>query len=290
MRHIAVLIFLLLSASLFAQDSNVQRWILVTPPETVSVADVPLVDIEVMQDGHPASHGRPTVQQQVPVRIGLVFDESGSGRFSPSHDASLDQVLDWALDTLQRHKGDAFLVGFNDQIVTSTPITADASQLRLALSQLRPFGGSAIRDAIVHSSEKFNSVRPEPQPVARLLVIVSDGHDNASSAKERDAIECAQRFGVRIYVVGMPPSAGTAGGKSLLEHLASETGGQAFFPTDQIDLDRALAAIGRALSNSFLIGFVPESQDGKAHKLTVQLPKKGTKFAYMPVFYSTVSR
>lgn len=290
MPHVAVLICLLLPAALHAQDSNVQQWVLVTPRETVAVTDVPLGDIEVLQDGHPANHGRPTVHQEVPLRIGLVFDESGSGRQFAPHDVLLEHVLGWAGDTLKRQKGDAFLVGFNDQIVISTEITADTTQLRLALGQLRPIGGTAIRDAIVHSSQKFYSVRPEAQPMARLLVIVSDGIDNASYAKERNAIESAQRSGVRIYVLGFPPPAGTAGGKSLLEHLASDTGGQAFFPIDQNDVDRALATIERAVTNSFLIGFVPESHDGKAHKLTVKLPKASINFGYMPVFYSPAAR
>jgi len=202
-----------------------------------------------------------------------------------SLDAWLENVLSWAGDTLQRHKGDAFLIGFNDQIVASTAITADVSQLRLALGQMRPVGGSAVQDAIVHSAEKFNSVRPEPQPVARLLVIVTDGHDNASSAKERDAIESAERFGVRIYVIGLPQTGGKSGGKSLLEHLARDTGGLAFFPIDQKGVDQALATIERAVTNSFLIGFVPESQDGKPHKLAVKLSKSSINLTYMPVFY-----
>ncbi len=283
---VKAVICLLLPAALHAQDSNIQRWVLVTPPETVSFANAQLGDIEVSQDGHAAKQGRPTIQQEVLFRIGLVFDESGSGR----HDVLLEHVLGWAGDTLQRRKGDVFLVGFNDLIVISTEITNNTSQLRLALSQMRPFGGSAIRDAIVHSSQKFDSVRQESQPMARLLVIVSDGHDNASYAKERNVIESVQRSGVRVYVIGLP-SGGTSDGRSFLEHLSSDTGGQAFVPTDQNDLDRALAAIERVITNSFLIGFVPEAHDGKAHKLTVKLPKAGNiNLGYMPVFYSPAAR
>jgi VWFA-related protein len=290
MLRVTALICLLLLASVHAQDGNLQRWVLVTPPETVSVSDAQFGDVEVLQDGRAPKQGRPTIQQEVPFRIGLVFDESGSGSSLPSHDALLEHVLGWAGDAVQRHKGDAFLVGFNDQIVTSTEITANTSQLHHALSQLRPFGGSAVRDAIIHSAQKFDSVRQEPQPMARLLVIVTDGHDNASYAKERGVIESVQRSGVRVYVIGLP-SGGTSDGKSFMEHLSGDTGGQAFFPADQNDLDRALAAIQRVITSSFLIGFVPEAHDGKAHKLTVKLPKAGTiNLGYMPVFYAPAAR
>lgn len=285
MRHSWVLICLILSAVLPAQENDLRRWVLVTAPENVSVVDHQLGEIEVLEDGHPLNQARPFIQQQMPVRIGLVFDESGFSRFFASRDVWMDRVLSWAGEIVQRHKGDIFLVGFNDQVVTSTQITGDTSQLHLALSQMRSLGRSALRDAILHSSEKFNAVRPEPQPMARLLVIVGDGHDSASYAKERDVIESSERNGVRIYAIGWPPAAGTSGGgKKLLEYLTVNTGGQAFFPSDQNDLDRALAAIERAITNSFLLGFIPESRDGKPHRLTVKLPKaEPIDFRYISV-------
>lgn len=287
MLRVTGLICLLFLTSVQAQDRNLQRWVLVTPPQADSGSESQFGDVEVLQDEHLPKQGQPTIRKGVPFRIGLVFDESGSGRSLPSHDALLEHVLGWAGDAVQRCKGDAFLVGFNDQIVTSTEITSDTSHLRSALDQLRPFGGSALRDAIIHSAQKFESVRQEPQPMARLLVIVTDGADNASYAKERRVIESLQRSGVRVYVIGLPSPSGAPDGKNFMEHLASDTGGQAFFPSDQNDLDRALAAIQQVITNSFLIGFVPEAHDGKAHKLTVTLPKAGNiNLRYMPVFYA----
>ncbi len=280
------LILLILSAVLHAQENDPRRWVLVTAPENVPVANLPLGEIEVLQDGHSVNQTRPSIQEQMPLRVGLVFDESGFSRFFPSRDVWMDHVLNWAGDTIQRHKGDIFLVGFNDQVVTSTQITADTSQLHLTLGQMRALGRSALRDAILHSSEKFNAVKPEPHPMARFLIIVGDGHDSASFAKERDVIESAQRNGARIYAIGWPASPGTSsGGKSLLESLTVNTGGEAFFPSDQNDVDMALAAIERGITNSFLIGFIPESHDGNPHKLTVRLSKSGAiGLRYMPVF------
>ena len=152
MRHCGVLICLILSAALSAQENDLRRWVLVTAPENVLVADLPLGQIEVLQDGHPLTKARPSIQQQIPVRIGLVFDESGFSRFFPSRDIWMDHVLSWAGATQQRHKGDIFLVGFNDQVVTSTQITGDISQLRVALGQMRSCVRSALRDAILQSS------------------------------------------------------------------------------------------------------------------------------------------
>jgi hypothetical protein len=102
MLRVTALICLLLLASVHAQDGNLQRWVLVTPPETVSVSDAQFGDVEVLQDGRAPKQGRPTIQQEVPFRIGLVFDESGSGSSLPSHDALLEHVLGWAGDAVQR--------------------------------------------------------------------------------------------------------------------------------------------------------------------------------------------
>lgn len=288
MRHCIVMIWLILAAVLHAQQSDLRSWVLVTAPENVRVTDLPLDEIEVLEDGHALNQTRSSIQQKMPVRIGLVFDESGFSRLFPSRDVWLEHALSWAGETVQQHKGDIFLVGFNDQVVTSTQITRDTVQLHLALSQMRPLGRSALRDAVLHSSEKFNAVRPESQPMARVLVLVGDGHDSASYAKERDVIESAQRNGVRIYAIAWPRAAGTSGGgKEFLEKLAANTGGQVFSPSDQNEVDRDLAAIERAITNSFLIGFVPELLDGKPRRLTVKLPKaEGIDFRYMPVFSS----
>jgi VWFA-related protein len=288
MLRLTALICLLLPSFVYAQDTNFRRWVLVTPPDAVSLSDDQLGDIEVLQDGHLAKEGRPITQREVRFHIGLVFYESGSGGHLPNHDGYLEHVLDWAAKAVQGKKGDAFLVGFNDSILISTEITTDTSQLQRALSQLRPFGGSAVRDAIIHSAHKFDSVPQESQPMARLLVIVTDGHDNASHAKEREVIESLQASGGRAYVIGLP-GGGTFNG-SFLKHLSSDTGGHAFFPTSKNDLDRALAEIEKTLANSFLIGFVPESHDGKAHELTVRSPKTNSNFGYIPVFYSPAAQ
>ncbi len=260
-----------------------QKWVLVTAPEGVAVATISAADLEVTQDGRSTKKSQPVIQQAAPLRIGLVFDESGSGRHSnsPLHSFIIERVLDWAGTVLGQNKGDAFLVGFNDQIITSTEITTDVSQLRRAFKQLHPVGGSAIRDALIHSTQKFSALGPEQKPTARVVVLVSDGFDNASVAKERNAIESAQWFGVRVYAISFPSSEASAG-KDLMERFPQSTGGKTFFPHDEAGVNNALTAIAHDLANSFLLGFTPEADDGKFHNLNVALPNAQLRF--MPKF------
>jgi VWFA-related protein len=220
----------------------------------------------------------------LPLHVGIVIDESGSARNVGLHDVEIQRALDSTSVWLQTHRGDAFLVGFNDQIIISTELVADVSDLRKPAGQLRPIGGSAIRDALVHAAQKFGSLNPEPQQAVRIILLISDGHDNASNTSESRAIEAAQREGVRVYSITFP-SREVSTGKHLLETIARGTGGTAFSPSDDSQLTTALTEIGDDLANSFLVTFTPETQDGKFHSIKIRvrdLPDKALRF--MPAF------
>jgi hypothetical protein len=177
----------------------------------------------------------------------------------------LEDAFAWAVGVLQRTDSDAFLVGFNDQIITSTELGTDVARLRGAADQLRPFGGSAIRDAIVHT-QKFSSLPPQSKQEVRIILLLSDGFDNASVADERRAIEAAQRAGVRVYALSFP-SAGAAAGERLLKDVTQRTGGTVFFPATDAEGATALAAINRDIANSFAVTFIPRNHDGRFHRL-----------------------
>jgi len=290
MWRFAVVICCIAPIALYAQSEDLQIRVLVTAPEGVAIANLAIADVQLEQDGRKANDSPPVIQHTVPLRIGIVCDESGSGRRSTLHTFLLERVVDWAAAALARYGGDAFLVGFNDQIITSTEMVTDISQLRRALSQLRPVGGSAIRDALIHSTQKFYALGPEPKPTARVVVFVSDGFDNASYAKERNAIESAQRSGVRVYTISFP-SPEAAVGKDLLERFSQRTGGKAFSPRDQTEVSSVLTALDRDLANSFLVSFVPQARDGKLHHLSVRLSKMpNTDLRSMSRFYAPLKR
>lgn len=285
--RLAVVIAFIAPLALHAQSNDSQIQVLVTAPQRVAITDLAAGDIQLQQDGHRALDSPPTIQHPVPLRVGIVCDESGSARLSKVHSLLLERVLDWAADALARYGGDAFLVGFNDQIITSTEIVTDISQLHRALGQLRPRGGSAIRDALIHSTQKFDAMGPEPKPTARVVVFISDGNDNASRSTEKEAIESGQRSGVRVYTISFT-GPDSSHGKRLLELFSQSTGGKAFFPRNQNEISEALAALDRDLANSFLVSFVPEAQDGKWHHLSVKLAK--TDLRSMPRFYAQPQR
>jgi len=291
MWKLAIILCFIAPCVLRAQEKGFQTPVLVSFPEGTTVTDLASQELLTELDGHEVDHGTPVSLPTVPLRVGLVFDESGSARRSASLSMLHLSVLDWVAASLAQHGGDAFLVGFNDQIIISTETTTDISELRRALSQLRPIGGSAIRDAIVHSTQKFYSLGMESKLTARILVLVSDGFDNASHAKDRDALQSAQRSGVRIYAIGFSSPEVEAGGNVLVQ-LCQHTGGMSFFPgNNESEIGRALTTIDRDLAHSFLVGLSPLIRDAKLHHLSLKFPKMpNTALRYMSGFYSLYTR
>jgi len=270
-----------------AAQTDVKVHLLITPQAGIDPRSLSPGDLRIQQDGHPLVNPQISIQQPSPLRLGLVLDESGSGRRSTFQTSLGELVLDWSKSVLEQLKGDAFLVGFNDMIITSTEISPDVSRLRDALKQLKPIGGSAIRDAIIHSTQKFWVLRGNDlRPTAKVIVLVSDGFDNASLYKEQKMRESAQGFDVRIYAISFP-SPEAAFGRGFLEELAKNTGGKAFFPRNEAEGSKALKAIKEDIESSLLLSFVPETHDAKFHTFSAIIPKeKNSSLRAAPKFYA----
>jgi VWFA-related protein len=228
-------------------------------------------DLELKVDGHVVPLTSIVAKADLPVRIGIVLDESGSVRHVGFQGEIVRQTLDYIAELLKQPGNDAFLVGFNDEIIISTDVVADANRLRAAFSQLRPIGGSAVRDALLHSAQKFYSLGPEPRPSARVLLLISDGDDNASSKEEGLGIETAQSLGIRVYVIGLPSSQASTG-QRLLEKISNGTGGRALYPRDAREMATALASIRQDMANLFMLTLDQSVHDGKFHKLSLRAP------------------
>jgi VWFA-related protein len=267
--HALLTVFLGAAVVLRAQTAAPPLQTLVTVTDHAPALDFTTSNLEVKVDGRVVPITSVVKGFDLPVRIGIVFDESGSSRHVKYFTEFLQRSLDFTADILKQPGSDAFLVGFNDQVIISTAVVTDAGDLRAAAGQLRPIGGSAVRDALLHAAQKFYSLGPEPRPAARILLLVSDGHDNSSYASEQRAIESMQGFGIRAYVIGLP-SAEAAAGQHLLENISGQTGGRAFYPHDDRELAAALAAIRQDMANSFFVTLIPQSHDGKFHKLNIR--------------------
>jgi Ca-activated chloride channel homolog len=257
------------------------------------VPDLDKTDFKILDDGKPQDIRYFSKQTDLPLRIGMLLDTSNSirDRIKFEQDASIN----FFFSVLRRGKDQGFVMTFDDEPQVVQAFTSDAGALRDQIVRTRAGGGTAIYDAIYAACEKELSHPPRPpgdQPdvVRRVMILISDGDDNLSNHTRSEAIEMAQRTSVVIYAISTSIQwvslAETdrskvsdrkyhkTDGDQILEDLANETGGRAFFPYHVDDLDQSFQDIGDELRNQYSIAYAPSNSilDGRYHKIRIETP------------------
>jgi Ca-activated chloride channel homolog len=250
-----------------------------------AVSDLALRDIALL-DNHqaPVSVLGFSSEAQLPLRLGLVIDasESVTKRFSFEQSAAANFIhkVVTGRDDL------AFVVGFANSVLLLQDFTADNSMLTAAIDKLAPAGGTAAWDAVAFATEKLAS-RPETQPVARVLVVISDGDDNSSNTTLKDAIADAENRDVIVYAVSTRentltvtlPTHNIPPGDHALRTLADLTGGTAFFPGSLGFLNHSLDDLQEVIRSRYMISYRPAlfKRDGQYHTIKIKAEKTGRK-------------
>lgn len=257
------------------------------------VADLGKDDFKIFDDGKPQSIRYFSRQTDLPLRIGLLMDTSNSIRDRLKFEQ--DAATNFLFSVIRHNRDQAFVMTFDDEPNILQSFTDDAGRLRDEIVKTRAGGGTAVFDAIYAACQRELSHPPRPpgdQPdvVRRVMVLISDGDDNLSNHTRTEAIEMAQRTSVVIYTISTStqwiqlsqtdPSkladrkTHLTEGDKILETLAQETGGRAFFPYHVDDLDQSFQDIGDELRNQYSIAYNPSNSvlDGKYHKIRIEVP------------------
>jgi VWFA-related protein len=254
------------------------------------VPDLKKEDFSILEDG--VKQTLISFQHtDLPVSIAIVVDNSGSmSRKRPSVNKS-------ALDLIQASnpEDEAFVVNFSDEAFIDQEFTSDVNKLRDGLSHIESRGGTALYDAVVASADKLVADAKRPKQV---LVIITDGEDNASSVDLEQTIRKVQSLsGPVIYSIGLlfgdeMSRAEVRHARRALEMLSTETGGIAYFPKSIENIDQIAAEVARDIRNQYTLGYhstKPNTDPGFRHvqvtaeakgmsKLTVR-----TRTGYYPV-------
>ena len=138
-----------------------------------------------------------------------------------------------------------------------------------------------------------------------MLVVISDGDDNSSNRSRGAAVEMAQRAGVIVYTISTSTQWINAEeqtdsskrvnrkylkdeGDQVLEQLAQETGGRAFFPYRVDDLGQSFLDIGDELRHQYALAYSPAGRgaDGKFHTIKIQVSRKDVIVRTRKGYYS----
>jgi Ca-activated chloride channel homolog len=220
-------------------------------------------------------------ESQLPLRLGLVIDASGSVKDRLPFEQKA--AIRFLQDVLTDKRDLAFVVGVNNSVLMVQDFTPDRALISQAVNQLAPGGGTALWDAVAFASEKLGKGGETP-PVARILVVISDGQDNSSSSALKEAIASALRNETVIYTVStrelVDATSSSLLGDRALKALAELTGGAAFVPGSLHRLSACLADVQQVIRGRYLLTYKPAEfqTDGRYRSIEVAADRDGHHF------------
>jgi Ca-activated chloride channel family protein len=218
-------------------------------------------------------------QEDVPVSMGLVIDNSGSmfSKRAKVNAAALTFVK------TSNPEDEAFVVNFNDDYYLDTEhdFTSNIAEMKEALERIDARGSTALYDAIIGSLDHLKKAHRDK----RVLLVITDGMDNASRHTLPETINEVQHSDAVIYTVGLfgkeDKGATERKARKALQDLADATGGLAFFPEAVEDTEAICTEIAHDIRNQYTLAYYPThfERDGtfRSVQVVVTNPHGGGK-------------
>ncbi|HYA96545.1 MAG TPA: VWA domain-containing protein, partial [Methylomirabilota bacterium] len=272
------------------------------------VADLEKESFKVSDDGVVQNIRYFSRQSDLPLRIGMLLDTSNSIRDRIQFEK--DAAINFLFNVMRRGRDQSFLMTFDDRPYLQQAFTDDTGRMRDEIFKLKAGGGTAIYDAIYEACRNQLSRPPRPagdlpDVVRRVMILISDGDDNLSEHTRGEAIEMAQRTSVVIYTISTSTQWATLSetdkskvsdrkvhkteGDQILQEIADETGGRAFFPYHVDDLDQSFQDIGDELRNQYSIAYNPSNYviNGRYHRIKIDIvDRKGLQVRARRGYYA----
>jgi len=211
-------------------------------------------------------------QEDVPVDMGIVIDNSGSMR------EKRDQVNKAALNLVRASNAQdqVFVVNFNDEFYLDQDFTSDINKLRQALEKVESRGGTALYDALVASWADY--LKKDAKLQKKVLFVVTDGEDNASrSTLEETVKNLSEENGPTVYAIGLLGEEKERRARRALQTIAERTGGIAFLPKTLGEVDEISKTVAHDIRSQYTIGYKPTTPKsvGGYRTIRVDAQKKG---------------
>ncbi|MGD1155405.1 MAG: VWA domain-containing protein [Terriglobia bacterium] len=249
------------------------------------VNDLHQDDFRVFEDGAPQklsvfSHA------DIPVTMGIVIDDSGS--MKQKRESVNAAALTFAKTSNPQDQ--VFVVNFNDVYYLDTPgeFASNIEDLRSALDKIDSRGGTALYDAVYASLDHLKLGNRDK----KVLLVITDGEDNASRYTFDELLARAQKSNAVIYTIGLLGSEEPGGlfkihggeahrAAKVLEKLAEATGGEPYFPKALDEVESTCRQVARDIRNQYTLAYYPSNakKDGSFRNVRVDafLPRSRTK-------------
>jgi Ca-activated chloride channel family protein len=212
-------------------------------------------------------------REDVPISLGIIVDNSGSMKEKRQkvEIASMDMVK------ASNPQDEVFIVNFNDEAWLDVPMTSDIKSMQEGIARIDSRGGTAMRDAI---SMSIDYLKKEGKRQKKVLLVITDGNDNASTINLERLVTRAQQNEVLLFSIGLlneeeRHEAKIA--KRALDTIARDSGGLAFYPKGVADVDQIALQVAHEIRNQYTIAYSPTvpQMDGSFRQIKVTVNGPG---------------
>jgi len=203
-------------------------------------------------------------QETIPTTFALVVD----GSQSMWRNMDFVRAAASRLTAYLRPKDHVIVAPFSKQLRAITGPTRDVQTISDAITAIDARGGTAMRDAMLEISGRFEGVQGR-----RVIVLITDGYDEHSTTSINDAVKGLKDAGITVYTVGIGGVAGISlKGHDELKAIAAATGGRAFFPSRPTELPNVYDVLASDAQLRYLITYTPTNQkrDGTWRKIALR--------------------
>ncbi len=272
-------------------------------------------DVRLLEDGVPQEIFTFQPNSDLPLSLAILIDCSGSEeRTLPEEKAAARAFLE---SVLRADKDEAAIVSFTGEVTLEQGLTGNIGRLRRAIDDVRfvppagyiggnvvlggtpPISGTqqtlagstAIWDAIWATSNELLSDTAEH--TRRAIILLTDGVDTISQVRMQEAINRALKADALIYAIGIGDRYQFGIDEGSLKKLTENTGGRAYFPRNERELNESFAQIQRDLRERYLIAYSSsnKTRDGSYRRITIEIVnpevrKENLKLNYRPGYFA----
>jgi VWFA-related protein len=267
-------------ATTFHANANlVQLFFNVKDKKGGLIPNLPKENFQLFEDGKPQTIKYFSADSQLPLTLGMMIDSSAS----QEHVLEMEKEVGGAfLSEILRPKDMAFVIDFNIGVSLVQDFTGNVHRLKTALNSVRiNSGGQAAvpgipgqgggpvptigqpKGTLLYDAVYLASHDEMGQQVDRkAMILLTDGQDQGSQYRLRDAIEAAQKADTIVYVLLCADRGfygfGGYSGDSEMKKLTAETGGRLIEVGNKMEkLKAAFDQISQELRSQYNIGYVP---------------------------------
>jgi VWFA-related protein len=203
-------------------------------------------------------------QQAVGVTFALLIDSSRSMSSRLGFVQRTAATLADYMSPLDR----MIVAPFSNRVAALTGPTKDRATLHQAIGAVGSIGGTAILDSLAQIANTLSTVDGR-----RAIVLITDGYDEHSTLSVDDALAAVKAANATVYVIGIGGVAGVSfKGEKILRRIADATGGRAFFPATDQQLDLVRVALADDVRHRYVFAYTPSNQttDGSWRAITMR--------------------